>query len=176
MSGAEPRAAAPLPPPGIRAADRLLADLRTEIARADAKAAVVVAALGVAAGVLGSLLAGRGWAPTQLSDAGAAVWWSGVAALTAALLALLMAVVPRHSTYRWAPGAPLSYFDDIQRAARSGQLPAALAETERTPAAGTIAALTETSRIAARKHQWIRAGLAALALAVVLLPASLLIG
>ncbi|MFE6888752.1 Pycsar system effector family protein [Streptomyces sp. NPDC057694] len=176
MSGNGPRTTAPLPPPGVRAAERLLGDLRTEIARADAKAAVVVAAVGVAAGVLGVLLAGRGWAPSRLSAPGAAAWWAAVAALMMALLALLMAVVPRYSKYRWAPGAPLSYFGDIQRAARSGHLAAALAETERTPAAGAITALTETSRIAARKHQWIRTGLVALALAVVLLPVSLLIG
>ncbi|NUS26143.1 MAG: hypothetical protein HOV92_18230 [Streptomyces sp.] len=150
--------------------------MRTEIARADTKAAVLVAALGVATGIFGGLLAGHQWTLTQLSALGSTVWWTGVLALAVALLALLMAVLPRHSSSRWAPGAPLSYFDDIQRAARSGQLAQALAETERVPAVGAITALTETSRIATRKHQWIRAGLISLGVAVVLLPASLLIG
>ncbi|WP_405617901.1 Pycsar system effector family protein [Streptomyces sp. NBC_00076] len=176
MSGTDPRTSTPPSPPGARAAERLLTDLRTEIARADAKAAVLVSALGVAAGVLGGSLAGRDWTPARLSALGGAAWWSGVVALAVALLALLLAVVPRHGTSRWAPGAPLSYFGDIQRAARCGHLAHALAETERVPAAGAITALTETSRIAVRKHQWIRAGLIALGVAVVLLPASLLIG
>jgi hypothetical protein len=165
-----------LPAPGTRAAERLLSDLRTEIARADTKAAVLVAALGVATGIFGGLLAGHQQTLTRLSTLGSTAWWTGILALAVALLALLMAVLPRHSSIRWAPGAPLSYFDDIQRAARSGQLARALAETERVPSAGAITALTETSRIATRKHQWIRAGSIALCVAVVLCPVSLLIG
>ncbi|MCX4972148.1 Pycsar system effector family protein [Streptomyces sp. NBC_00620] len=176
MSGTDPRASAAQPPPGVRAAERLLADLRTDIARADTKAAVLVAALGVAAGVFSGLLAGQAWASTHRSMLGSSAWWSGVLALAIALLALLMAVLPRHSTTRWMPGAPLSYFDDIQRAARGGHLAEALAETERAQAASVITTLTETSRIASRKHQWIRAGLTAFGLALVLLPGSLLIG
>ncbi|SDN06616.1 hypothetical protein SAMN04487981_103436 [Streptomyces sp. cf386] len=163
-------------PPGGPAAERLLADLRSEIARADAKASVLVAALGAATGVIGSVLGGRTWAPPRLSALGMAVWCSGLVALAVTLLALLMAVLPRHGTHRWTPGAPLSYFGDIQRAVRSGHLAQALAETERAPAAGTFTALTETSRIAVRKHQWIRTGLIALGVAVVTMPLSLLIG
>ncbi|GAA2291222.1 DUF5706 domain-containing protein [Streptomyces kunmingensis] len=176
MSAISPGTPAPLPPPGVRAAERLLAELRTEIARADAKAAVAVAALGVAAGVLGGLLAGQDWRPASLSPLGATTWWSGVTGLIVTLLALLMAVVPRRGRTRWAHGAPLSYFGDVQQAARSGHLAQALAETERVPATGALIALTETSRIAARKHQWIRVGLTALGASVVLLTTPLLIG
>ncbi|MFE0099596.1 Pycsar system effector family protein [Streptomyces sp. NPDC059009] len=168
--------AAPAPAPGTRTAERLLTDLRTEIARADAKAGVLVAALGVAAGVFSGLLARNEWTPAALSAPGGSAWWAGILALALTLLALLMAVLPRYGTGRWAPGAPLSYFGDIQQAARSGHLTEALIETERIPAAGVIAALTETSRIALLKHQWIRVGLIAFAAAVVLLPGSLLIG
>ncbi|MEU8953921.1 Pycsar system effector family protein [Streptomyces sp. NPDC048518] len=169
----------PLPPdaaPGTRAADRLLADLRTEIARADAKAAVLVAALGVMAGVFSGLLARREWSPASLSVPAASAWWSGVLALSMALLALLMAVLPRYGTSRWIPGAPLSYFDDIHRAARSGHLAEALADTERDPTADAVAALSATSRIALRKHQWVRASLLAFVFAAMLLPLSLLLG
>ncbi|MFF1694429.1 Pycsar system effector family protein [Streptomyces sp. NPDC058257] len=177
MTGA--RTHAPLPPdstPGARTAERLLADLRTEIARADAKAAVLVAALGVMAGVFSGLLARREWTPASLSVPASSTWWSGVLALALALLALLMAVLPRYGTSRWTPGAPLSYFGDIQRAACSGHLAEALADTERDPTADAIAALSATSRIALRKHQWIRTGLIAFTVASVLLPGSLLIG
>lgn len=163
-------------PPSGPAAERLLADLRSEIARADAKASVLVAALGAATGAVGGLLGGHSWVPPRLSALGTAVWGAGLAALAVTFLALLMAVLPRHSTHRWAPGAPLSYFGDIQRAVRSGHLAQALAETERTPAAGTFTALTETSRIAVRKHQWIRTGLITLGVAVLAMPLSLLIG
>lgn len=46
---------------------RLLVDLRSEIARADSKASVLVAALGMTAGVISGWLAGSGWRPSALS-------------------------------------------------------------------------------------------------------------
>ncbi|CAM5254425.1 hypothetical protein GCM10010329_06680 [Streptomyces spiroverticillatus] len=157
-------------------AARLLTELRTEIARADSKASVLVAALGTTAGVLSGLLAGRSWRPDALSAAGSAFWWTGAASFGLALLALLMAVLPRYRSRTWRPGTPLSYFGDIQRAHAHGQLEQALTETARAPAAALRASLAENSRIAARKHQWIRAGLIAFCTGAAALPASLFIG
>jgi hypothetical protein len=156
--------------------ERLLADLRTEIARADSKASVLVAALGMTAGVFSGLLAGRDWAPSALSAPGTAVWWAGAASLALSLFALLLAVLPRYRLGTWVPGQPLSYFGDIQQAIRHGCLEAALTDTERDPTAALTTALSETSRIAARKHQWIRTGLIAFCTGTVLLPAALLMG
>ncbi|MFJ5557633.1 Pycsar system effector family protein [Streptomyces sp. NPDC093250] len=179
----------PVPAPTTAAADtpdpaaartqlceRLLADLRTEIARADSKAAVLVAALGITAGVFSGLLAGRDWSPDALSATGAAVWWAGTFSLALSLFALLLAVLPRYRSGAWVLGQPLSYFGDIQRAVKAGRLDTALADTEADPVAALTAALTETSRIAWRKHQWIRTGLIAFCTGTLLLPASLLIG
>ncbi|MYZ39897.1 MULTISPECIES: Pycsar system effector family protein [unclassified Streptomyces] len=157
-------------------AERLLTELRVEIARADSKASVLVAALGVTAGVFSGLLAGGVWTPDTLSAPGTTAWWTGTLALVLALFALLMAVLPRYRTRGWAPGQPLSYFGDIHQAARSGRLETALIETERTSAAALVTALTETSRIAARKHRWIRIGLIAFCSGALLIPGSLLIG
>ncbi|MGW2588992.1 Pycsar system effector family protein [Streptomyces sp. NPDC001515] len=177
MSGPVPPepSATPLVP-GAAAATRLLSELRAEITRADSKAAVVVAALGMSSGVVCGLLAGGGRPSDQLSKPAATLWWTGVGALAAALLFLLMAVVPRYRASHWVPGAPLTYFGDIRRASRRGQLARALAETDQLPMAALLTALAETSRIAARKHQWIRAGLAAFGLGALLLPASVVIG
>ncbi|MGW2225422.1 Pycsar system effector family protein [Streptomyces formicae] len=161
---------------GTRIAERLLAEMRNEIARADAKAAVLVTALGVMSGVFSGLTARSQWTPAALSVTGGVTWWTGVLALALTLLALLMAVLPRYGTGKWAPGAPLSYFGDIQRASRGGHLAEALIDTERDPTADVIAALSVTSRIAVRKHQWVRTGLITFAAASVLLPGSLLIG
>ncbi|MCW7944956.1 hypothetical protein AAW14_23395 [Streptomyces hygroscopicus] len=153
-----------------------MSELRAEIARADSKASVLVAALGMTAGVFSGLLAGRKWSPAALPWPGTALWWAGCVSLTFSLFALLLAVLPRYRSGAWAPGQPLSYFGDIQQAARQGHLEAALAVTEASPAVGLTRALTETSRIAARKHQWIRCGLVAFCSGTVLLPASLLTG
>ncbi len=42
--------------------------------------------------------------------------------------------------------------------------------------AALLSALAEASRIATRKHQWIRAGLVAFCLGALMLPASVVIG
>jgi hypothetical protein len=167
---------APVPGPDaelLRAGAYLLADLRAEIARADAKAAVLVAALGLSAGVPTTLLANAQWRPDRLPTSAALLWWTGATLLLAALLATLLAILPRYRTSCWAPGRPLTYFGDVRRAARSGHLAAALADTGRDPAQSLLIALTETSGIAARKHFWIRAGLIAFSSAAVLLSGSL---
>ncbi|UIX31498.1 Pycsar system effector family protein [Streptomyces sp. GQFP] len=174
------RTPTPLPPDTpadpTQLCERLLADLRTEIARADSKASVLVAALGMTAGVFSGLLAGRNWNPGALSTFGTVVWGAGAGSLVLSLFALLLAVLPRHRSEPWTPGQPLSYFADIQHAVRLGQLEAALADTQRDPTAALTSALTETSRIATRKHQWIRAGLISFCTGTLLLPTSLLIG
>ncbi|WP_411577276.1 Pycsar system effector family protein [Streptomyces sp. HUAS TT20] len=162
--------------PGLVTAERLLAEMRGEIARADSKAAVLVAALGLTAGAFSGLVAGRKWEPGVLSAAGTLLWWGGALALALSLLALLLAVLPRYRSGVWSPGQPLCYFGDIQQAVHAGLLADALADTERDPVAGLTAALTETSRIAARKHQWIRTGLIAFCAGTVLLPTALLVG
>ena len=161
---------AQVPAPEVQAGLQLLGDLRAEIARADTKASVLVGALGITAGLLG----GHGRGPAALSPAASVLWWVGAASLLAALFALLLAVLPRYRRSSWEPGRPLTYFGDVQRAARSGGLAAAVAVTGREPAVALFCALAETSRIVARKHLWIRTGLTAFGCAAVLLPASAL--
>ncbi|GAA3842032.1 hypothetical protein GCM10023083_86210 [Streptomyces phyllanthi] len=156
--------------------ERLLADLRAEISGADSKASVLVAALGMTAGVFSGLLAGRNWTPDSKSTPGASLWWAGTGSLALSLFSLLLAVLPRYRTGQWAPGQPLSYFRDIQQAVRLGHLETALADTRRNPTAALTRALAETSGIVARKHQWIRTGLVAFCAGTVLLPSSMLIG
>lgn len=160
--------------PRIQAGYRILADLRDEITRADAKATVLVAVLGMTAGALGALRADRDWGHSPPSTAAALLWWLGALSLIVALFALLLAVVPRYRRSRWEAGQPLTYFGDVRRAALVGELDTALSATGRAPAEALLVALAETSRIAARKHLWVRAGLIAFATAAVLLPGSLL--
>lgn len=161
--------------PRSRVDVQLLADLRGEIARADAKATVLVGMLGLTAGLLSALLIDHRWTPARLAAPAALLWWTGTALLATSLLALLLAVTPRYGRSRWAPGLPLTYFGDIRRAVRAGRLDSALADTERASARALRTALAENSRIAARKHFWIRTGLIAFGGATVLLPLSLLI-
>ncbi|WP_308290041.1 Pycsar system effector family protein [Streptomyces cylindrosporus] len=137
---------------------------------------MLVATLGMTAGLFSALLAGGHWSPAVLSSPAAGLWWTGAWALVISLLCLLLAVVPRYRVGTWAPGQPLSYFGDVQQAARLGRLADAIADTERNPSTGLTVALAANSRIAAQKHQWIRAGLIAFSVGIVLVPAALLLG
>ncbi|MEU5078966.1 MULTISPECIES: Pycsar system effector family protein [Streptomyces] len=158
--------------PSVQTGTRLLADLRAEIARADAKAAVLAGVLSLANGALAVLPSGHA---QHAPPVAAVLWWAGAVCLVIALLSLLLAVVPRGGSTRWESGRPLTYFGDIHRAARTGELHAALAETGRDPLTAVLLALTEASRIAACKHLWIRRGLIAFAAAASLLSGSLLL-
>lgn len=161
---------------GDGSAARLLADLRVEIARADSKAALLVGAFGMTSGVLSAQLAGRHWQPGLLSAPGQTLWWAGAVALATALPALLLAVLPRSLGAEWQAGAPLTYFGDMRSADRQGRLAEALTTTDENPDAALRAALAANSRIAVRKHQWIRVGLLAFCAGALLLPTALLIG
>ncbi len=157
-----------------RAGTQLLAELRSEIARADAKATILLGMLGMSAAILCSLLTGRRWSPVELPAFGALLWWTGASALAASLFALLLAVLPRYSSVPWTPGRPLTHFADVYGAAKVGRLPTALAELGRDPAGSLFLALSETSRIAVRKHFWIKAGLISFGCSAVLLPSSVI--
>lgn len=157
-------------------AARLLADLRVEVARADSKAALLVGALGMSAGVFGSQLSGPHRSLGALSAPGLALWWSGATALFLALVALLLAVLPRSLRSGWQTDSPLAYFGDIRAADREGRLAEALTDTAQDPGTALRVALADNSRIALRKHQWIRIGLLAYGSGALLLPTALLLG
>ncbi|NYI05845.1 Pycsar system effector family protein [Allostreptomyces psammosilenae] len=169
--------AAPSPVAGESAGLRLLGEMRAEIGRADSKASILVALIGVAAGALaGALGAGRLPGPDALPAPAAALWWLGVAAWAAGLGSLLWAVVPRYRRSAWRPGLPLSFFGDVRRAALAGGLAEALRLAERDPLPGLVSALHDTSRIVAAKHHWIRVGVACFAMGALAIPAALAAG
>lgn len=155
---------------------RLLAELRSETARADSKASLLLGVMSMTVSLLVGLLAAPGWSPLRLSPVGSGLLWAAVAALAGALACLLLAVVPRYGTGQWHPGRPLTYFEDIRRATEHGRLAEALVATEAFQADGVLEALAQNSRIVGAKHRWIRAGLVAYSAGVTLLPLVRLIG
>ncbi|GAA1407919.1 hypothetical protein GCM10009639_57260 [Kitasatospora putterlickiae] len=163
---------APLPTRG----QALLAELRTEIARADSKAAVLVAAVGVIGGVLGGLFSSGDPAPEQFSGTARTLLSVGGLGIAVSLLSLLFAVLPRYQRSLWRPGRPLGYFADIRRAAEQGLLTDALADTEELADEAIRTALAENSRIAARKHAWIRIGILAFGIGLLPLVTALFMG
>lgn len=144
---------------------RLLSELRSETARADSKASLLLGAMSMTVG----LLAARGGSELRLSAVGSVLLWAATAALAVALVCLLLAVAPRYGTARWSPGRPLTYFEDIRRASEDGRLVEALAVTEAHQCEGVLEALAQNSRIVGAKHRWVRAGLAAYSVGALLL-------
>ncbi|MDT0267694.1 DUF5706 domain-containing protein [Streptomyces sp. DSM 44915] len=159
-----------------RLAEELLRETRVEIARADSKAALLVTALGLGAGLFGGSLANADWSPSALPAVGQLTWWAGALALALALTAFLLAVAPRFGPGHWAPGEPLTYFKDIHEAAGRGELAEALAATEAAPRARLLRALEFNSRIASVKLRWVRDGLVSATTGMVLISAALLTG
>ncbi|MCB5911594.1 Pycsar system effector family protein [Streptomyces pinistramenti] len=156
---------------GVQTAERLLAEVRNEIGRADSKASVLIAAIGVCAG---AVLSGR-WEAALTVGAGRVFGGAGSLAWVAAVGFLLFATFPRYRSSRWRTGRPVTYFLDIRLAARTGMLADALRGTEEDQMAGLVTALDDASGIVAAKHRWIRTGLSCFALGAVALVLGVLV-
>ena len=92
----------------------MLDDTREELARADSKAALLLAATGVVVGALLAGLFGGRWTPFELNSRIAWLWWLGVAAAAAGIFSTAAAVYPRLRPRGTPPppGAP-TYFGDV---------------------------------------------------------------
>lgn len=136
----------------------LLPRATAEIARADGKAAVLLAGTGTVLGaVLAGVVAGT-WTPARLDVRVAWLWWLGCAASLAAVGCLGAVVYPRLPPKGYRPRGPVLYFGDVAGFASPAVLDAALARRE----AGVDPRVTElwhTARIAHAKYLLIRRGL-----------------
>lgn len=155
---------------GVSTAERLLAEVRSEIGRADTKASVLIGALGACAGVVLSTY----WSAMQATGLSRTLGVAGGLTWALALGFLLVATAPRYRTSQWRAGSPLTYFLDIRRAAESGVLADALRTTQEDQLPGLVIALRNTSNIVAAKHRWIRTGLVCFLLGALVLGGGML--
>ena len=150
---------------------RMLTETREELARADGKASILLASVGVVVGVLlGGIITGD-WSPDKLACAAEGFWWIGVAAAGGGMLSLSVAVYPR-----LVPAAPgrVTYFEDVRRHETcAALLPHINTEAERGDR--DAEQLWRLSKIAHKKYraiqvaEWLLMGAAALTLGAVLL-------
>jgi MFS family permease len=144
----------------------LLDDTREELARADSKAALLLAATGVVVGaLLAGLFAGK-WTPFDLGIRIEWLWWLGVCAAAAGIFAIAGAVYPRLRP-RGAPpppGAP-TYFGDVTTYKDIDAFRRAI-EQAPNPKERLIDQTFVLSRIAWRKYVLLRLGLRLLLLAI----------
>jgi hypothetical protein len=90
----------------------LLASTRDELARADSKAALLLASVGVIIGALTGGLSSRSWTPMSLGVGQQALWWSGVAVAAFGSFLISASVYPR-TKRAMIPGGLPAYFRDI---------------------------------------------------------------
>ncbi|WP_163010719.1 Pycsar system effector family protein [Streptomyces dangxiongensis] len=120
---------------------------RTEIGRADTKAAVL---LGVTGAVLGAFVG--------VSPSPAILRWSAVVTSLLAVLCFVCAIMPRHRTDSRYDAAGPAYFGHITAGMGSQRLSRAFERASRDPAGPLLASLLVTSDIIRKKYRWVERG------------------
>ena len=92
---------------------RILAESREELARADGKASILLAAASLIAGVVLTAILAGDWRPGDLAVCAQVGWWAGTLSGGVGIVALATAVYPR-TKYRGArPPSVIAYFGDV---------------------------------------------------------------
>jgi hypothetical protein len=144
----------------------LLAESREELTRADGKASLLLAALGIGlSAILAAILAGD-WSPFDLKEPYQALWWAGSVSAGLSLFCLCAAVYPKVK-HKSATGG-VTYFGDVAVLETVPELRAALKRSETDPHSRTVTQLHVIARLVDRKYAFIRFGLLALGAAILM--------
>ena len=106
-------AAAPGGDPATIFLTDLLANIRDELNRADSKASLLLAAVGVIIGALLGGISGSRWTPMSLGAGEQALWWAGVVAAAVGVLLISASVYPRIRLRATPRSGPPSYYADV---------------------------------------------------------------
>ena len=145
---------------------RLLAEAREELTRADSKAALLLASVGVVVGALLAALLAQSWSPFDLPGSVSWLWWIGAASVAVAVVALARAVYPSTSYRSSRPGF-IGFFGDVV-ATPDADVESTLEATAQNPRDVVVDQLTAISAIVDRKYRAIQIALWALAAGAVL--------
>jgi hypothetical protein len=152
--------------------ERLLAETREELARADGKAQILLASTGVIVGVVLSGAIGGDWSPGDLHACSRIVWWVGVGAAGLGVGSLGYAVYPRLLK---SDDARITYFEDVLRYDEcSGLVRGLNAEADRGDR--DAEQLFRLGRVVHRKYSAVRVAIDSFLVAVVLCAAAAFIG
>jgi MFS family permease len=144
-------------------AQTLLVESREELTRADGKASILLAALGIGiSAILAAILAGD-WSPFKLDQPYQRIWWVGSGFAAVAFFCLCAAVYPK------VKAKGVTYFGDVAALKTVDELRAALKRSETDPAERSATQLHVIARLVDRKYRYIRFGLIALGIAIALM-------
>ncbi|HEY5834181.1 Pycsar system effector family protein [Streptomyces sp.] len=151
-------------------AERLLATVRDDVARADTKAAVLLSG----ALAMPALLLGGRWSPQQPAGPWLAPLFLGGAVWAAGVALLVWAILPRTRTSRATPG--VTYFADAHRGQDSAALLRAVAAAGEDRVGWLMTQFVDMSVILTAKYRCLRWGICCLAPGFVLCAAALTAG
>ena len=135
----------------------MLAEARAEVAIADTKASILLAALGIGFGaVLGGLLAGD-WEPTVLVGAARFFWWIGATFALSSVAAAASSIWPRYPDRSHT--SELNYWGHVARHTNVRALRSALEDNAATPAQRIEHQLWFVSRVVQKKYRLVRIAL-----------------
>ncbi|RKR87244.1 hypothetical protein BDK92_1518 [Micromonospora pisi] len=158
--------------PAVRLAERLIAETRDEVRRADEKATHWLSVLGGAALALVTALTGQSWLPSDLRGADRWTWWTGCLCAALATLALVLALVPR--TGGDENIQQVGYFGHVHQLGDPTVVRLCLERAARDSMPGLVGELCWISRLAMTKYRYTRLGTGLSALAAGLISTSLL--
>ncbi|KUJ48504.1 Pycsar system effector family protein [Micromonospora maris] len=156
----------------VRLTERLLAEAREELRRADAKAVQWLSLFGGALLALVTVLVGVSWSPRHLTGTVAWTWWSGVLCGAAALLSLIMALLPRPNGDQELQ--LVAYFGHVHKLRDPVLVQRYVERVAHDTLPSLIYQLCWISRLAMTKYRWTRAGTVFSMLAAALIAVSLL--
>ncbi|MBR7678346.1 hypothetical protein KDA82_36345, partial [Streptomyces daliensis] len=138
--------------------NRFLAANGAEIARADAKAAVLLGFMGAVLGAFLTLDRGTASSRAHTPLPVSLLWWSAVTVALLAIVCFVCAIAPRRHGARSVEGP--GYFEHIAPETDSAYLCRAFARVARDPTGPLTASLRRTSAIVRAKYRWIEKGTA----------------
>ncbi|MFJ8685605.1 Pycsar system effector family protein [Micromonospora wenchangensis] len=156
----------------LRLTERLIAEARDELRRADARASQWLTMSGGAVLAMLTVLTGTRWSPAQLTGAAAWAWWSGCACAGTALFSLAMALLPR--TAGAAEVRHVAYFGHVHRLRDPALVRRYVERAAQDTMPGLISQLCWLSRLVMTKYRWVRAGTVLVSLAAALVALALL--
>lgn len=156
----------------LRHAEQLLAEKRKELTRADGKASILLAAVGVAGSVIGGAIVEGRWNPSRLGEPWRWVWWVGIAVAAMGILLLGYAVIPR--VRHRGPREKVAYFGHAVMFEDPASFARALGEAAKDPLARALDQVWVLSRVVQRKYRATRNAMVLLATAIAMLIAAVL--
>ena len=136
----------------------VLFSAREELIRADAKAALLLAAVGIVTGTLVAALLADNWSPQNLKENTRYLWWFGSLLGVIGIIALAYSVYPRTKYRGKRPPSMISYFGDVVRTPVE-DLEKLLAETGKKSGSSMFDQLKEISAIVDKKYRGIQIGM-----------------